>query len=86
MSDLNLERCEMYPGSWQHAVVHRNPFTDELHFDGDTGIREFVRYKIKRLDFLERERIEANKLLTVSLVGNILAIVLIAALVIIIAL
>jgi hypothetical protein len=72
MSDLNLERCEMYPGSWQHAVVHRNPFTDELHFDGDVGIREFVRYKIKRLDFLERERVEANKMLSVSLITSIL--------------
>ena len=83
MSDLNLEQCEKYPSSWQHAVVHRNPFTDELHFDGDVGIREFVRYKIKRLDFLEDERIAANKLLTTSLVTNILEIIIIAALVII---
>lgn len=83
MSDLNLEQCEKYPSSWQHAVVHRNPFTDELHFDGDVGIREFVRYKLKRLDILEIGRIEANNMLTISLTGNILAIVFIAALVIV---
>lgn len=60
MSDLNLERCEKYPSSWQHAVIHMNPFSEELHFDGDAGVREFVRYKFKELERTKAELKTAN--------------------------
>lgn len=39
---------EAYPKDWQHATIHLNPKTGEMHSDGDHRVREWLQEKIKK--------------------------------------
>lgn len=56
VTDTSLDRgdcykevlCEQYPKEWQHAIIHLNPATGEMHSDGDHRVREWLQDKIKK--------------------------------------
>ena len=39
---------EKYPPHWQHATIHLNPDTGEMHSDGDHRVRHWIQQRLKR--------------------------------------
>lgn len=44
---VKVGNCEGYPSFWQHATIHLNPQTGEMHSEGDHSVRTWLERRLK---------------------------------------